>query len=1157
MKKINVLGKIQNALQTCQEAGLRYKLSLFLEAQGPSGVVAACRRAGKAPRFYYYWWNRFRDSGFELEALREKSRRPRRSPRKTPAEIERRVLHLARESGEGLEGLRLRLEREHRVRLSASTIFRILRAHGEARPRRGPGARRARTMAAGPLPVPRQAAEAGALPRRLAGRYELLEEIGRGGAGLVYLARDLGAGGARVALKTLALEKAARPELVKAFENEFRTLSALQHPHLAKVFDFGAEEGLLYFSSEYLPGGDFLQACRAANLNTVLRWLVQILGALDFLHGRGLLHLDLKPGNVLLAQAAGDERVVKLIDFGTAAWLRGDREAPARLLGTPPYAAPEVLLEEAPSPASDLYSFGMLCHRVLTGALPFAALDPVAMMQEQIYGEARPAANLPAALPESFADFLARATARDPRRRFSGAREALAALNECLSEDFSLLVRSAPPRILAASERAFRPALLDELLSELERKRSRVIVVSGEAGSGKRRLLDRLKSALQLRGLRPLHLQAEACRELEDSPSPLLVSGAGLARRELISLLDLLEARNAPALLLTEEPAGPDLNPHRWIRLEPLALAELSAFLAAELADFPAELAAPLHRLCEGRPPKLEQALQALRELGMIQWSDRGWRWSGGPSVSLDDLLQRHEALWRERLAETQGLLACTEAGLHTATLAGILRVDMERLETRLEAWSRQGLLKRRSRRGVTQYFSASSREAESDAPPALDEARTLDTLISLYRQGRYAAGAEWIRALAPDAAAAKALPAAVAVHGARHLVAAGFPEDALALLPSGPPREAGLRGLHHEVGVRAALARGDAETTTAELDLAERAYGEARDSLGDSRVANLRALLAKRRGDAEAAEACFQKAIEAARAGGDAYHEAMAWMNLALLDYDQGRWSRCQQAYREAFAREQAVGQPQLSCKLRENWINLLLYLGKTEEAEARGYELLKISLHAGYHEQQAAALNVLAQIAGQRGEFARRLALLEQALSILDPARHPQWYFQCRHDRGLLQYEAQKYAAAQLDAEAALEIAERRSQPTWRAMARLLLGRVLRDRPRPDLDGAARALNLAHHAAWELGIRPLLWEIDWERGRLARRRQEPERARNYFLSARRQLEALLPELPPALRQSYLRDRKLERIAEEIRATAQDGEPATQLQAEDEPKKD
>ncbi|MCC7345558.1 MAG: protein kinase [Deltaproteobacteria bacterium] len=1156
MKKINILEKIQNALQTCQEAGLRHKLSLFLEAQGPAGVVAACRRAGKAPRFYYYWWNRFRDSGFELQALREKSRRPRRSPRKTPAEVERRVLQLARESGEGLEGLRLRLEREHRVRLSTSTIHRILRARGEARPPRGPRAGRARSTAARPFPAPREPAGADALPRRLAGRYELLEEIGRGGAGLVYLARDLGAGGTRVALKTLALDEGTRPELIRAFENEFRALSSLQHPHLAKVFDFGTGEGLLYFSSEYLPGGDFLEACRTANLNTVLRWLVQVLGALDFLHGRGLLHLDLKPGNVLLAQAAGGERIVKLIDFGTAAWLRGGPEAPARLLGTPPYAAPEVLLEEAASPASDLYSFGMLCHRVLAGGFPFAASDPVAMLQEQIYGEAPPARRLPAALPESFSEFLARATARDPRRRFSGAREALAALNECLGEDFSLLARSAPPQILAGSERAFRPALLDELLGELQRQGPRVIVVSGEAGSGKRRLLDRLKAALQLRGLRPLHLGAERCRELVDSPSPLLVSGAGLSRRELVSVLDLLEARAAPALLLTEEPAGPDLNPHRWIRLEPLTLAELAAFLAAELADFPAELAAPLHRLCAGRPPRLEQALQALREFGMIQWSDRGWRWNGGTPASLDDLFERHEALWRERLAETQELLACAEAGLGAATLAGILGVDANLMEARLEDWSREGLLRRRSRLGMAQYFSASKPEKEG-RPPALDETRTLETLTSLYRQGRYAAGAEWMRALAPDAAAAKALPAAVAVHGARHLAAAGFSEEALGLLPSEPPREAGLRGLHHEVRARAALASGDAETAAAALDLAEAAYGEARDLLGDSRVANLRALLAKRRGDAEAAEACFQMAIEAARAGGDAYHEAMAWMNLALLDYDQGRWSRCQQAYREAFAREPAVGQPQLSCKLRENWINLLLYLGKTEEAEARGYELLKISLHAGYHEQQAAALNVLAQIAGQRGEFARRLALLEQALSILDPARHPQWYFQCRHDRGLLQYEAQKYAAAQLDAEAALEIAERRSQPAWLAMARLLLGRVLRDRPRPDLDGAARALNLAHHAAWQLGIRPLLWEIDWERGRLARRRQERERARNYFLSARRELESLLPELPPALRQSYLRDRKLERIAEEIRAVAQDGDLATQLPPEDGPKMD
>ncbi|HEX5034986.1 MAG TPA: serine/threonine-protein kinase, partial [bacterium] len=216
-------------------------------------------------------------------------------------------------------------------------------------------------------------------------RYEILQPLGSGGAGDVYLAKDSRRGDKPVALKLLDRKRLRDSAVADSLRNEFSSLTRLSHPHLAKVWDFGASAEEMYLSTEYIEGQDLFTDCRNADLNTVFRRIVELLRGLDYLHRRGVLHLDLKPANILVAHPKEGPSGVKLIDFGLAQWTLKNPAAAAEFSGSPPYSAPELMLGGAPTPASDLYAIGMIFYRLFSAGLPFKSEDPLQQMQEQLY----------------------------------------------------------------------------------------------------------------------------------------------------------------------------------------------------------------------------------------------------------------------------------------------------------------------------------------------------------------------------------------------------------------------------------------------------------------------------------------------------------------------------------------------------------------------------------------------------------------------------------------------------------------------------------------------------------------------------------------------------------------------------------------------------
>ena len=207
-------------------------------------------------------------------------------------------------------------------------------------------------------------------------RYKILKTCGTGATGTVYKVRDL-KDKRIIALKILSKEKTSS-EAVQRFKREFKLLAGLRHPNLCSVYDFGIlKDGQSYFTMEYIDGPNIFEftkklpygkiyPVRKNIANGVYPLIVQLCRVLEYIHAKGLIHYDIKPGNVLIQMSTDsiDNSIVKLTDFGLAAEER--IKGGAMIRGTFPYIAPEVIKGSSMDHRADLYSLGVLLYEIFT-----------------------------------------------------------------------------------------------------------------------------------------------------------------------------------------------------------------------------------------------------------------------------------------------------------------------------------------------------------------------------------------------------------------------------------------------------------------------------------------------------------------------------------------------------------------------------------------------------------------------------------------------------------------------------------------------------------------------------------------------------------------------------------------------------------------------
>ena len=330
------------------------------------------------------------------------------------------------------------------------------------------------------------------------GDYELLEELGRGGQGAVYRARQKSLN-RTVALKIIGLGQWASTPHLNRFRREAEAAASLEHPRIVPIYEIGEREGSCYFSMKFVDGGQLDAALGGKPMSTrrAAELFVKIARTVQFAHERGILHRDIKPGNILLDKHGEPY----LTDFGLARLIEQKSTVTNSfdVLGTPSYMPPEQAAGQAKelTPAADVYSLGAVFYQMLTGRAPFAGGTPYETIRLVVETEPRNPQLWNSKVDVHLATICLKCLEKDPQRRYPSARE--------LAEDVERRLRREPIRARRSAiftrgkkrlQRNNLPAQLSSFIGReaeiIEIKQllaeTRLLTLTGVGGSGKTRL---------------------------------------------------------------------------------------------------------------------------------------------------------------------------------------------------------------------------------------------------------------------------------------------------------------------------------------------------------------------------------------------------------------------------------------------------------------------------------------------------------------------------------------------------------------------------------------------------------------------------------------------------------------------------------------------
>ncbi len=367
------------------------------------------------------------------------------------------------------------------------------------------------------------------------GRYRVIRQLGAGAMGTVLLCEDILQVRRKVALKVLRADRIEDSE--EWSKVEYEALTRLRHPNLARVFDFGrvSDSHDWFIVSEFIRGDDLLEASTTFEEDELLDIVVQICRALEYIHVQGYVHFDIKPDNILVTRTRqiGKDQTskvvqvaehpdstdhclgpprVKLIDFGLAEKITGTFDFAIK--GTLHYVAPEIIDGGTPDRRADLYSFGVTLFQILTGRLPFVAPDGTSTGRIEGCWREEMRADLKGER-EYLVDIVLRLLEKDPQQRFSSAREIIHALSAGAGCHWQVETAETQLSYLHSSRLVGRRMELEHLGEAVERslgvslretgkertadQEKSLMVVSGEIGIGKSRLIDEFAHHLKLR----------------------------------------------------------------------------------------------------------------------------------------------------------------------------------------------------------------------------------------------------------------------------------------------------------------------------------------------------------------------------------------------------------------------------------------------------------------------------------------------------------------------------------------------------------------------------------------------------------------------------------------------------------------------------------
>ena len=268
------------------------------------------------------------------------------------------------------------------------------------------------------------------IPEKI-GKYVVVNEVGRGSTGVVYLSHDAYYG-RDVAIKVYNMDAGGDEDRArtarKMFLQEAHLVGMLQHPNILPIYDAGEENGHCYIVTEHVHGARTLSAyCRADNLmrvDDVVEIIYKCAKALHYAHSRGVIHRDIKPSNIMLT----NDSDVRIIDFGIALVADSDISRIEGIAGSPSYMSPEQVQSYELTNRSDLYSLGAVMYELLTGSRPFRAGNLQKLLHQIVYATPPPIHTLRKDIPEELENVCAVALLKDPEKRYKNGVDFAAAL---------------------------------------------------------------------------------------------------------------------------------------------------------------------------------------------------------------------------------------------------------------------------------------------------------------------------------------------------------------------------------------------------------------------------------------------------------------------------------------------------------------------------------------------------------------------------------------------------------------------------------------------------------------------------------------------------------------------------------------------------------
>ena len=292
--------------------------------------------------------------------------------------------------------------------------------------------------------------------------YTIESVLGRGGMGVVYVARQRSPD-RPVALKLINPDLADENPFRERFLREATAAAAIDHPHILPVYDAGESDGVLFIAMRLVDGEDLRATLRGPgplDLQRVTTVVTQIGSALDAAHGRGLIHRDVKPANILLTSRTEDEAdFCYLTDFGVSTWVTsspGTLTSTDRMVGSLNYAAPEQIEGKTVGASADTYSLGCVLYECLAGRPPFAGRTSVATLYAQLHETPPPVSSSRPDLPPAVDAVVARAMAKAPQDRYASGRELTQDLRSALEGRPVATPATPPPAEPSAPRRRSR-----------------------------------------------------------------------------------------------------------------------------------------------------------------------------------------------------------------------------------------------------------------------------------------------------------------------------------------------------------------------------------------------------------------------------------------------------------------------------------------------------------------------------------------------------------------------------------------------------------------------------------------------------------------------------------------------------------------------------